>query len=535
MADIDYTEKIATFNLLVGNNNEEIAFNYLSLTNWDETKAAMLYNQENKGKDAKVQTSINVPNYQNTPNYQNIPNYLNSPTYQNFPNYQNIPNINIIGQNYNNKPSIHPYNNNNIPKTYREPRIIYKNINNNLSKLNKYDECEIYQKGFFDGLNIFKIDNRGYFQNFGNISNKCIKLYDSFIQNLSTNVGLILIYNKKTYNEALDVLKNINNNELTKELLSTRTIIIPLIQGCLEANKIIKQMKIKKFPSILICFYKNETHFAVIGIISDVMQNIQKLNEKLLESHELFNDGNNIPSLTNNQPKNDLMNNMINYNKNNNFNNNNMINNNINNNINNINKNNVPNNNVNNNINNKESILNDINNYLPEDINQINKINRDSITYMTDAEVLAKQEREMKSLERMEENKRLEEERKEREKKEEEEKKKEEELIQKIQKESILNILPEEPSDDNPDKCVIVFRFPDGEKVIQRKFLKSDTVSLLYLYVKSLGRDIYSENEEQHFSLIQSFPFKNFDEVQNNSLEQEGLFPNAVLQIKAIE
>ena len=154
---------------------------------------------------------------------------------------------------------------------------------------------------------------------------------------------------------------------------------------------------------------------------------------------------------------------------------------------------------------------------------------------MTDGEVLARQEREMKSLEIMEESKRLEEERKKRAKIEEEKKKKEEEEIEKVKVTSILNILPEEPSDDNPDKCIILFRFPDGEKVVQRKFLKTDNVSILYLYIKSLGREIYSEKEEQHFSLIQSFPFKNFDEVQNQSLEQEGLFPNAMLQIKTVE
>ena len=96
-------------------------------------------------------------------------------------------------------------------------------------------------------------------------------------------------------------------------------------------------------------------------------------------------------------------------------------------------------------------------------------------------------------------------------------------------------MLPEEPSDDNPEKCVILFRFPDGEKSVQRKFLKTDPISMLYLYVKSLGREIYIENEDKNFSLIQSFPFKNFDEAQNNTLEQEGLFPNAVLQIKSNE
>ena len=64
------------------------------------------------------------------------------------------------------------------------------------------------------------------------------------------------------------------------------------------------------------------------------------------------------------------------------------------------------------------------------------------------------------------------------------------ELLEKIQAKSALEILPEEPSDDNPDKCVIVFRFPDGEKVVQRKFLKTDKITNLYLHIKSFGREI---------------------------------------------
>ena len=35
--NIDYTEKIRTFQAVVDNYNEEIAFNYLSRTDWDET------------------------------------------------------------------------------------------------------------------------------------------------------------------------------------------------------------------------------------------------------------------------------------------------------------------------------------------------------------------------------------------------------------------------------------------------------------------------------------------------------------------
>ena len=477
MSDIDYTEKIATFNLLVGNNNEEVALNYLTLANWDETKAAMLYNQENKGAEAKLQSNINAPINQNNPIKNNIDNFKDNDI-DNF----DMP-LNCLDTYY-------------YTQNYRDPKINYK--------LNKYPECRIFTKGLIDALKIFKIDNRGYFPAFGNITQKCIKLYDVFINNLRTNVGLILIYNKKTYNDAVNIVRKLNENDLTKDLINSKTVILPLISGCLEADQITKDLKIKNFPTILICFYKNHMNFAVIAMIHNIMNNIKLLTEKLIEAHDLFNDGKKYKDYPMpNSKKNNIINNN---NKNNNI--------------------------INNNNNKDNNLLNDINNYLPDDINNINNINRDSYSNMTDGEILAKQENEMKKLEKMEENKKLEEAKKEREKKEEEERKKEEELIEKIKADSILNLLPKEPDDDNPDKCVILFRFPDGEKVVQRKFLKTEKVSVLYLYIQSLGREIYSEKEEKKFSLIQTFPFKNFDEIQNNTLEQEGLFPNGMLQIR---
>ena len=45
---IDYTEKIANFNMIVGNKNEDIAYNFLTKAGWDEEKAANLFNEENK-------------------------------------------------------------------------------------------------------------------------------------------------------------------------------------------------------------------------------------------------------------------------------------------------------------------------------------------------------------------------------------------------------------------------------------------------------------------------------------------------------
>ena len=150
---------------------------------------------------------------------------------------------------------------------------------------------------------------------------------------------------------------------------------------------------------------------------------------------------------------------------------------------------------------------------------------------MTDGQLLAFQELKLRELEKVEEKKQLEKE------KMLEENEKYNNIINKEIEESkkIAAQLKPEPEDDNPDKCIILFRFPDGEKSAQRKFIKQDKINDLYDYIKSLGRDIFTENEHHHFSLLQTFPFKSFDDKKDNTLEQEGLFPNSVLQIKEIE
>ena len=107
-------------------------------------------------------------------------------------------------------------------------------------------------------------------------------------------------------------------------------------------------------------------------------------------------------------------------------------------------------------------------------------------------------------------------------------------MIEKENEESqkYKNNLRPEPEDSNPDKCIILFRFPDGEKTVQRKFLKTDKILMLYEFIKSLGREIFMEEDNHHFSLLQTFPYKLFDDIQEHILEEEGLFPNSVLQIK---
>ena len=149
------------------------------------------------------------------------------------------------------------------------------------------------------------------------------------------------------------------------------------------------------------------------------------------------------------------------------------------------------NNNLNNsyNINNSnKSFNNNINNSNNNFNNNNNSINiSDSLQNipMTDSFIRRKQDDEMKKLEEMEEEK----ERKEKEELEKKrielEKEKEKLKIEKEEKELFSQVIPPEPDDNNPDKCTIIFRLPDGEKNIQRKFLKTNKISLLYDYIKS--------------------------------------------------
>ena len=511
--DINYAEKISTFNLLVGNTNEDIALNYLTIANWDETQAAILYNKENKGSDAKL---IN-PNRNNNISMNNQNNYINN-NYININNYSN-PNPNII-------PLMDDFIYN-----YAEEKINpgYKPNPKKASKLDKYREFPIFKEGIFDGFKFWKEDNRAYCKDYFQDFKNCMKSYETFIIDLKTKVGIIYLYDKRMIYDSRQILKYLYENEQTKDLLNQRCVLFPIINKSNEASKIIKTLKIKNYPVLIICFYKNQDNFAIISYFDNIKNNIPLITEKLIEAHELFNDKKNVYYPSTNQNINPINNN------------NNQINNpSINNNLNNINnpKNSI---NINNNINNtipKESnnIMSDPRNYMMGNDIDINNLGKgDVYPFMSDGDILKKQEEEMKSLERKEEEKIRQKKEEERKKKEEEEKQKNEELKEKNLIESLIKQLPEEPSDDDPNKCIIMFRFPDGEKTVQRKFLKTEKISMLYLYVKSLGREIYSEKNEKNFSLVQPFPFKNYNELQDKTLEEEGMFPNAVLQIRTVE
>ena len=139
---------------------------------------------------------------------------------------------------------------------------------------------------------------------------------------------------------------------------------------------------------------------------------------------------------------------------------------------------------------------------------------------LTDGEILERQREEIENLEN------------------DELKQKEiENKVNEIQKEietkanEIKKEIVDEPSKDDPNCTIICFRYPDGEKRIDRRFLKSHKIKNLYDYVTSLGKEIYTEEDNNSFSLYQAFPPKKYENMEN-TLEEEGLFPNAIIQIK---
>ncbi len=86
-----------------------------------------------------------------------------------------------------------------------------------------------------------------------------------------------------------------------------------------------------------------------------------------------------------------------------------------------------------------------------------------------------------------------------------------------------FSITPE-PININSNRIVkIQFKYPDGIQTLERNFLKEDLIDSLYKFIQytNIGYDFY---------LIQRFPYKIYN-IMTNTLEQENLYPSAVVQI----
>ena len=423
---INYAEKIANFNLIVGNQSEDIAYTYLSKTGWDENKAANLFTEENKKLDKA---------------------------------------LSIYMKNKERKQKMRPKQINNYPE-YKIDSI--NSIFNSISKIFKKDNTQFFHR---------------YFSNMKN----AIKLLDNFISKLdkTSKIGIIMLYSLDNLKLLRDQIKNILKEPLSHELFLDSTLVYPAIDTSIEGSNFIDELECSKLPLFIICKYKNQNSLAIIGKL-EIPFKLGDFRDKIIEAELSY-------------IKKPIKEKKENLNKNNN------------NNINNIND-------------NKNKIYEP--NYADYDFGEDDEnINYDFLDNfqdynnmkLSDGQILAYQELKLKELEKMEEQKN---------------KEKEKLIEEKKESKKIKENLKQEPADDNPDKCVILFRFPDGEKSVQRKFLKQDKIKVLYDFIKSLGRDIFMEEEHHHFSLLQTFPYKLFDDIQDNTLEQEGLFPNSVLQIK---
>ena len=647
--EINYESKITNFNKIVGNNNVDIALEFLQLANWDENQAIKLYLNN-------VSLPSNTIPYYNDNKFNYIAecqldlnnNILDSAfsflksTFKITEDNSDCckvfegrirglvkdPNIFMSSLKIN-KGIIILYNKYIEYKLLIQLNIIDKEIqNNNLYRIIIFPVINSSKEGsdIIKQLSIYRFPCYLFCKY---KSEKTFYVVDKMegIFELETFKNIICPYRRLPYNSVINGQPNYNKKNVQQNIKNHYISSINLnnnynlsypnnLNNKIDNKNEIKEIKnnnnnldndIKKinnnnqineypnFDNNLSFPKKVNNSFSLLNSDNEIDINNIVLNEN--EFNNLNENKNPINNNANNNNSNIKNNNFIQNNKSNNefnyLNNNNLIKNNniknnnnnnnskirnndiIQNNNNNVNKNNNINNNSiksNNFPNNNISITNNNANkgeappktekkvyipdyrdydlseelpYYPEidqfyslpNINNLNNNyynNQNNDIPMSDGDIIKNQDYEMKKLEKMEEE-RIKKEKEEKEKKRIEEKKEKQKLEEeKEQKEMFSKIIPSEPDDNNPDKCIIIFRLPDGEKNIERKFLKTDKISVLYDYIRSIGREIYTEEEYNNFSIIQTFPFKNFEEKINNTLEEEGLYPNAMLQIKEI-
>ena len=590
-------EKILNFNTKVGNQNNNVANEFLSLTNWDVAAAVNLYhysmpdinniniNNQNNLSNFKYVTEFS---FENSGFLKKVGSFFKSPFMKNNAEYCNkfagkIKCLVKTGATFTNllksnkgviilysKDNINRLNqqlqtiNNDNQNNYLNSLIIYPIINDsiegsNLIKVLKINRFPCYLFCKYKENNVFyildKMEGIFYLDMFKN--SIFPQNVNSYIENPNINK------NDNSVNNNINNLKK-ENNLGNKNIIQKSNIIDNKNKIELNNNQIPSKNEIKKEKSNNNKNYINN-EFNEFSILNNQnlpskndennkLQEKQNLNKKIENDKiekNIVNQNNinkNIQINNNNNNSNNINNNNLN-NNNNNINNNKINNNNINNKNNNDNNNNINNNNNKSNPKPKKEYIPDYRDYQfdnepiipifkPFDLNEQILPSYSNFNFnnnpppISDSAIRNIQDSEMKELEKMEEEReRKEREEKEKKRKEEEEKKKMEQK-EKEDKELFSKLIPPEPDDDNPDKCIIIFRLPDGEKNIQRKFLKTDKVAVLYDYIRSLGKEIYSEEDSNNFSIIQTFPYKNLENKLNNTLEEEGLFPNSMLQIK---
>ena len=526
--------KINYFCLTLGINDVSRAEKYLFKANWDEKLAVRNFNLSHPDYIP------NIPQY--NPIYQAPFNFnqIQFPSYfQNIP-YQ-MPQIPQIPQN----------NNRDI-------------ISNNNQYQNKKNYIEFYLSKYIMNCKDNNTASSHSLNYLKNNLNSLELLFGNYLKSLKNKRGIIIIYSEEKFNKLKEHINKINQNYYIKNLLNN-CVIFPVLNTSIIGHEFVEQLSCVNFPTYIFNKYKNNEYFYITGRmdgafdISFFKENIE--NIYIPESNILKNENKNDLIHKLKQEKYFNINNQF---KNRKDNNNKKITNRKNDKINkkkfeeekqielNDSKNNnkylmenydnyylgnskdiisifEDNNNYLNNLNNyEESILNNVEE-KKENLDRSDDKLGNSIIGLSDGQILEKRENDIKELERQFEEK---------EKKE----KEEENRINKLQieyeneAENAKELLPEEPEESNVDVCNIVFRHPDGEKTLGRRFLKSDKVEVLFTFIKSKGREIFEERESNDFNIIcLGIPPKSLEDKKNNTLEEEGLFPNSILQIRELQ
>jgi hypothetical protein len=255
MDKINYAEKISNFNLIVGEQNEDIAYKYLSQCGWDETKAAQLFNEDSKKMEKAISRYLQLQERKQ----KMKPKYIDK---------------------------------------YQEYKI--DSINSIINKITYY----------------FKEDNTKYFHRYSKIKN-AIQLLDDFISQLKTDskTGIIILYSSNHLKLIREQLKNIINEPLSKELFLDNTILYPVIDQSLEGNNFINELDCDKLPLFIICKYKNEESLAIIGKI-EIPFNLSDFRDKILESELVYYNKDNVTQVKNNNNNSSSINNINEENKN---------------------------------------------------------------------------------------------------------------------------------------------------------------------------------------------------------------------------
>ena len=425
--------------------------------------------------------------------------YMNIFQNQNFPRNSNN---NSNGSNQNNRNGRQQQSsqrNNNLSEFF-----ISENLKNSLPYKSK--DSEVYSN-FINYLN----------NKFSFVANS----FDNFLKAIKEHAGIIILLDDKVTNDFKNHINNIINDPLCSDIVKN-SVLFPIMKDSDIGNEFSQQYSCSNFPSYIFCKYKSHEdiyttgnmggNFDKVFLIDCLLKAVPDTNPDLrasLKNSIRINLNSSINNLQiNNSNNNRYNNNELNYNDyylGNSMELNALI----------------------------EKLcredLNNIRNSQNNGNNNLNNLNNsiginDSMFGLSDGERNLNLSARMKELEREKEEKEKREEEEKKKKKEKEEEEDEAELSKQI--------LSEEPEENNPNSCHIIFRYPTGDKNIERRFLKNEKIEILYFFVKSKGREIFFEKESNDFELIYGIPPKNLENSKNKTLEEEGLYPNAIVQIK---